>query len=142
MSRPEGTRRFWVRLPAEYNTSTASVYPLLFALHGLGDTCDNFGPATGFSAFADNSTRPFIYIYPCGWPGLLGTHHYTHTHTNHIHTDMQADTHTPYPTAHLHFSTYGVRYFRRVLTPLLLLLCCLVLLRQWLECRYMLSAAY
>ena len=72
VTRPEGTRRFWVRFPASYNASTDYHYPLLFALHGLGDTCEDFGPATGFSQLSDNSTRPFIYIYPCGWPGLLG----------------------------------------------------------------------
>ena len=72
VSRPEGTRRFWVRLPAEYNSSTESQYPLLFALHGLGDTCEDFGPATGFGLLADNTTRPFIFVYPCGWPGLIG----------------------------------------------------------------------
>ena len=74
VERPEGSRSFWVRLPSSYNSSSPlnASFPLLLAYHGLGDTCEDFGVATGFSSYADDVARPFVYVYPCGSKGLLG----------------------------------------------------------------------
>jgi poly(3-hydroxybutyrate) depolymerase len=88
ISRPEGLRSFYIYFPESYFSSKAE-YPVLFAYHGLGDTCEDFGPATNFSWYADNLPAPdamnssqntilpnatsFIYVYPCATTGWIGT---------------------------------------------------------------------
>lgn len=70
MQRPEGTRTYYAWQPKSYNQSGPPV-PLLFAFHGLGDSCTNFGQSTGFIDYAEKYN--FILVYPCGSQGLLGT---------------------------------------------------------------------
>jgi len=69
MQRPEGTRTFWAYVPTSYDGSVP--YPLVFTFHGLGDDCYSFGHNTGMVDQAEHSK--FILVYPCGYPGLLGT---------------------------------------------------------------------
>jgi len=59
--RPEGTRTFYVHVPALY-TSLPSV-PLLYSWHGLGDTCTTFGNRT-YGAVSNRVG--FIVVAPCG----------------------------------------------------------------------------
>jgi len=47
-----------------------SAVPLVFAFHGLCDSCENFGPAVGISDEAEK--RNFLYVYPCATVGALG----------------------------------------------------------------------
>jgi len=68
IQRPEGVRTYYVYVPMAYNSSTPS--PVLFAFHGLGDQCADFGPATGFQELSEELN--FLYVYPCGTDGLLG----------------------------------------------------------------------
>jgi polyhydroxybutyrate depolymerase len=66
MQRPEGTRTYWVYVP---QNATQSNIPLLFAFHGLGDDCYDFGHNTGFIPLADQ--YGFILVYPCGTNQIL-----------------------------------------------------------------------
>jgi poly(3-hydroxybutyrate) depolymerase len=68
IKRPEGVRTFYAWIPKSYDGSRA--FPLIFAFHGLGDDCLNFGPATGLQDLSE--TQNFLYVYPCGYPGLIG----------------------------------------------------------------------
>jgi poly(3-hydroxybutyrate) depolymerase len=68
VNRPEGPRTFYAWVPKSYDGTTA--FPVIFSFHGLGDDCLNFGPATGFQDLSE--TRNFLYVYPCGYPGLIG----------------------------------------------------------------------
>lgn len=56
-------------MPARYQSLSAPL-PLHITLHGLGDTCQNFGQATGLKAFADQNS--FLLAYPCGTSGMMG----------------------------------------------------------------------
>jgi len=61
--RPEGTRTFHVHVPQSYTTVTS--ISLVFAWHGLGNQCADFGGSkTSYSATADRFG--FIAVYPCG----------------------------------------------------------------------------
>jgi poly(3-hydroxybutyrate) depolymerase len=60
--RPEGTRTFHVHVPQTYTTVTA--ISLVFAWHGLGNKCEEFGSKTSYSTTADKNG--FIVVYPCG----------------------------------------------------------------------------
>jgi poly(3-hydroxybutyrate) depolymerase len=71
ITRPEGTRTFYAWVPKSYNISHPSPFPLHLSFHGLGDTCQNFGRATGLRDFTE--THNFLFVYPCGSQGLLGT---------------------------------------------------------------------
>jgi len=68
VSRPEGNRVFYVWVPKSYDGTVA--FPVILAFHGLGDNCLNFGPAVGLQELSE--TQNFLYVYPCGWPGLIG----------------------------------------------------------------------
>jgi len=68
IERPEGTRTFYVWVPKSYDGTKA--FPVIFAFHGLGDNCLDFGPETGLQALSE--TQNFLYVYPCGYPGLIG----------------------------------------------------------------------
>jgi poly(3-hydroxybutyrate) depolymerase len=68
IQRPEGTRDFYVWVPKSYDGTQP--FPVIFAFHGLGDDCLNFGPATGLQDLSE--TQNFLYVYPCGYPGLIG----------------------------------------------------------------------
>jgi poly(3-hydroxybutyrate) depolymerase len=68
IQRPEGTRTFYVWVPKSYDGSAA--FPVIFSFHGLGDTCLDFGPETGLQSLSE--TYNFLYVYPCGYPGLIG----------------------------------------------------------------------
>lgn len=68
VSRPEGTRYYYVWVPKSYDASRPA--PLYLAFHGLNDNCLNFGHATGFIQFAEENG--FLFVYPCGTIGLLG----------------------------------------------------------------------
>jgi polyhydroxybutyrate depolymerase len=59
MSFGGNTRQYRVYLPAGYNTAT--VYPLVLTLHGLGDNMNNFS-AIGMNTVAD--TAKFIVVVP------------------------------------------------------------------------------
>jgi len=69
LQRPEGVRTFYVYVPKSYLNSTDD-FPVVFSFHGLGDTCENFGHATGFIDLSE--TRNFLFVYPCGSRGLMG----------------------------------------------------------------------
>ena len=69
LDRPEGTRSFYVWVPKSYTGSVP--YPIHFSWHGLGDTCQNYGPAVGFQQLAES--YHFLYVYPCATNGMLGT---------------------------------------------------------------------
>jgi len=69
LSRPEGTRYYYVWVPKSYSAQKAS--PILFAYHGLGDNCYDFGHSTGFIDLSE--TENFLFVYPCGTDGLIGT---------------------------------------------------------------------
>lgn len=69
LQRPEGDRTFYVYVPKIYNPSSA--VPVVFAFHGLGDSCDNFGPAIALDTYAEQMN--FLYVYPCATTGLLGS---------------------------------------------------------------------
>jgi len=71
VKRPEGTRTFYAWVPKAYNISSPSPVPLHLSFHGLGDTCTNFGHGTGLIDFAES--KNFLFVYPCGSEGLLGT---------------------------------------------------------------------
>jgi poly(3-hydroxybutyrate) depolymerase len=85
--RGAGTRTYYAWVPKVYTNGSGPV-PLLFAFHGLGDDCLNFGPAvgargasrgcgltrrggTGFQEVAEQ--KNFIYVYPCSTSGILGS---------------------------------------------------------------------
>jgi len=68
VSRPEGTRTFYVWVPQSYDGNTD--FPVIFAFHGLGDYCLDFGPEIGLQELSE--TRNFLYVYPCGFPGPIG----------------------------------------------------------------------
>lgn len=69
LQRPEGVRTYYVYIPKGYNGTVPLA--LHISLHGLGDTCLNYGHAVGFAELADLYEN-FIYVYPCGYHGLLG----------------------------------------------------------------------
>jgi len=69
VSRPEGERTYYVWVPHGYANSTGPV-PLVFTIHGLGDHCTKWGPASGLKPVADANN--FLLVYPCGTNGLLG----------------------------------------------------------------------
>ena len=69
LSRPEGTRTYYVWIPKSYNGTIP--YPVHYSWHGLGDSCENYGPAVGFQQLSE--TYNFLYIYPCATNGLIGT---------------------------------------------------------------------
>jgi len=69
IDRPEGTRYYYVWVPKAYNGSSA--VPVVFGFHGLGDLCTDFATETGFTAVSE--AHNFIFVYPCGSTGLLGT---------------------------------------------------------------------
>ncbi|MBN8702433.1 MAG: T9SS type A sorting domain-containing protein [Bacteroidetes bacterium] len=64
-----GTRKYFIHLPANYNTSTQ--YPLLLVLHGLTDSIQSHMPYTGFNGIADQEN--FIVVYPQALVGSSGT---------------------------------------------------------------------
>jgi len=68
IERPEGNRTFYVYVPTSYSSSRAA--PLMIAWHGLNDNCLNFGHAIGMQNYSD--ANGFLYVYPCGWIGLIG----------------------------------------------------------------------
>jgi len=70
ISRPEGTRTYYVWVPRAYFTSSNPV-SVLFGFHGLGDFCTNFALETGFIYTAE--TYNFLFVYPCATTGALGT---------------------------------------------------------------------
>jgi poly(3-hydroxybutyrate) depolymerase len=69
IERPEGVRTYYVWVPQAYDSSNPPS-TVLFAFHGLGDLCTDFGPETGFQELSEELN--FLYVYPCGTQGLLG----------------------------------------------------------------------
>jgi poly(3-hydroxybutyrate) depolymerase len=70
IDRPEGTRSYYVWVPNSYANSSDN-FPVHLSFHGLGDSCYNFGHATGLISFAESHN--FLFVYPCGSDGLIGT---------------------------------------------------------------------
>lgn len=57
-------------MPQSYFNSKEP-YGLVFAFHGLTGVCTEFGPSRGFIQYTDS--LKFIFVYPCGYKGILGT---------------------------------------------------------------------
>jgi len=67
VNRPEGTREFYVHVPAGYNNTEP--IPLIMAYHGWLNHCENLANCKdgtcGLAAAAD--AQGFILVYACGW---------------------------------------------------------------------------
>lgn len=70
VQRPEGLRDYYVWVPNSYLKDPTEPADVIFAYHGLGDTCTDFGPATGFIDLTE--ANRFLFVYPCGSAGTLG----------------------------------------------------------------------
>ena len=65
------TRQIWVYLPPDYEKNTARRYPILYLLHGSGDTAAAWTTAGNANIILDNliaekKARPMIIVMPLG----------------------------------------------------------------------------
>ncbi|MEM9955217.1 MAG: PHB depolymerase family esterase [Chloroflexota bacterium] len=71
-------RGYGLYVPSSYDEAGEETLPLVIALHGFGDTWENFYPATGFIGLAESEN--FIVAFPQGYlrqwnDGSVGDHY-------------------------------------------------------------------